>query len=767
MPADRRALTPRSGFILTALLTLLAALLGAFTGLGRADQTLYDRALSLIGRPAQADIVLVTIDDNSIAMLGRWPWKRQVHAALIDKLHEARAVGLDLIFSEADQTDPAADSTLARAMRAHGKVVLPIVLDKLDAPAGYQPPIPMLAQAAADMGFINIPVDADGVVRHTAWQRTVDGHRWTHFSLALLRAGGQADQARRFAANIRNDSEALIPFAGPPGHYAMVPYLDVLEGRVPPSRFRGKYVIVGSWATGLTDTFPTPVSHRANGMAGMEILANLLQAANEDRSLRTAASWENALATALPVLLLCLVMRHGSPKLSLALNGMLLVLILPGAALMLRYGQIWFPPSAALFSLALCYPIWSWRSQEAVLRYMDDELKRLRRDYAPVLDRRPASLLLGHRSVEDRLGQFRRALALVRNLRQFLTDGLNGLPDATLVFDQEGRLQFRNRAAAQFFRRLKRRAPHAGQQLGEILTPLLPSDSTRERIAAFMQEAASKPPRSGWSADVETRVHGGRDMIFKCAPIHSGEGEFVGTILTLSDISDIRHAERQREETLRFISHDMRAPQNSILALVAMHENDPASQDQAQTLQRIAQLSRRTLHLVDGFVQLTRAESMKIHPVPLDLADLLREVCDDFWAPSQARGIAIALQEPLVPAFVMGDQTLLRRALSNLLDNAIKYSPKDSQIRCDIRRDAAQWVVSIADQGPGIAADQLEQVFQPFTRVGSAVQADAGGAGLGLAFVRAVAERHHGRAEVRSTPGQGSTFLLRLPSQPA
>lgn len=120
-----------------------------------------------------------------------------------------------------------------------------------------------------------------------------------------------------------------------------------------------------------------------------------------------------------------------------------------------------------------------------------------------------------------------------------------------------------------------------------------------------------------------------------------------------------------------------------------------------------------------------------------------------------------------MPAFVMGDQTLLRRALSNLLDNAIKYSPKDSQIRCDIRRDAAQWVVSIADQGPGIAADQLEQVFQPFTRVGSAVQADAGGAGLGLAFVRAVAERHHGRAEVRSTPGQGSTFLLRLPSQPA
>ncbi|AIT26071.1 his Kinase A phosphoacceptor 13 domain protein [Bordetella holmesii 30539] len=212
-------------------------------------------------------------------------------------------------------------------------------------------------------------------------------------------------------------------------------------------------------------------------MAGMEILANLLQAASQQRSLRIASPLQGALACALPVLLLCVVMRHGSPKLSLALNGALLILILPLTALVLRYGQIWFPPSAALFSLALCYPIWSWRSQEAVLHYLDDELKRLRREYTPVLDQRHPALLLGHRSMEDRLGQFRRALALVRNLRQVLTDGLNGLPDATLVFDQDARLQFRNRAAAKFFRALTQRAPHSNQPLGEILASLHVSEA--------------------------------------------------------------------------------------------------------------------------------------------------------------------------------------------------------------------------------------------------------------------------------------------------
>lgn len=179
----------------------------------------------------------------------------------------------------------------------------------------------------------------------------------------MLRAGGQHEHAEHVRSVLTKNGTDLIPFSGPPGHYTTVAYRDVIEGRIPASQFRDRYVIVGSWATGLTDTFPTPVSHHANGMAGMEILANLLQAASQQRSLRIASPLQGALACALPVLLLCVVMRHGSPKLSLALNGALLILILPLTALVLRYGQIWFPPSAALFSLALCYPIWSWRSR--------------------------------------------------------------------------------------------------------------------------------------------------------------------------------------------------------------------------------------------------------------------------------------------------------------------------------------------------------------------------------------------------------------------
>lgn len=755
----------RSGLLLTIMLTALAALLGAFGGASRVDQALYDQTLNLLSRPAQHDIVLVTIDDEGLRKLGRWPWKRQTHAALLKQLREARAVGLDLIFSEPDLTDPAADATLAQAIKEHGRVVLPLILDNLDDTQLAQPPIAPLARAAAALGFINIPGDGDGVVRRGAWQRTAGDSTVQHFALALMRAGGQAGQAQQFAQSDAGRSQAtLIPFRGPPGHVTMVPYTEVLEGRIDPAFFRGKYVVVGSWATGLSDSFPTPMSHRANGMAGMEILANMLQAARDDDSLRTATAWENALATALPVLLLCLIMRRGSPRLALTWNVLLLVLIVPGSALMLRLADIWFAPSAALISLMVCYPLWSWRSQETMLRYMDEELVRLRQEHTPLQEPSqpsPRSLLDNH-SVEYRLARFRHAMALLRDLRQFLTDGLDGLPDASLVFDQMQGLQFGNRAALQFFSQLKLPAPPTGQAASAVLQALLPQDASAPVLAA-MQEAASQPPRSGWSSDIETRTRHGHDVIIKCAPIHAGDGAFAGTILTFSDISDIRQAERQREETLRFISHDMRAPQNAILALVSMQDEAARANQENDTLRRIAQLSRRTLHLVDGFVQLTRAESMKIQMLDLDLADLLREVCDDFWAPAQTRDIVLDVGEPLPVAFIQGDQALLRRAIANLLDNAIKYSPQHSRIRINLQADGESWLMSICDQGPGLSAEDAARVFQPFSRMASAMAADAGGAGLGLAFVRTVAERHHGQAQVRSTLGEGSCFELQLP----
>jgi len=120
----------------------------------------------------------------------------------------------------------------------------------------------------------------------------------------------------------------------------------------------------------------------------------------------------------------------------------------------------------------------------------------------------------------------------------------------------------------------------------------------------------------------------------------------------------------------------------------------------------------------------------------------------------------------LPAAYTRGDQTLLMRALCNLIDNAIKYSPAQTRIECSIDETPGFWRVHVRDQGQGIAEADLARLFEPFSRIGVETRGDVGGAGLGLAFVRTVAERHGGSVEVSSEPGVGSVFTLRLPAAP-
>lgn len=201
--------------MLTMVLVTVAGLLGALGGMGRIDLTLYDRAVSLSGRPASPEILIVMIDDDSIATLGRWPWSRTVHAALLDKLGEARAVGLDIIFAEPDRAEPAVDAQLAEAIRRNGKVVLPVVLNRLPRATGHEPPLESLAQAAAALGFINVELDTDGVLRRSIWTAQVGTALWPHFSLSLMSVGGEAQQALQFATAQLAAGQTRIPYAGP------------------------------------------------------------------------------------------------------------------------------------------------------------------------------------------------------------------------------------------------------------------------------------------------------------------------------------------------------------------------------------------------------------------------------------------------------------------------------------------------------------------------------------------------------------------------
>jgi len=764
----------RLRLLLSITLIALTALLGWLNGLGRIDQLIYDRAISLIQRPAAPDVLIVTIDDDAINAFGRWPWPRSLHAMLLERLQDARAVGLDIMFSETDIQRTEDDRLLVNAVQRHGRVVLPIVLDNLNRPTRAELPLAPLAQVAAGLGYINVDPDDDGVLRRTTWARSAGNLPWHQFALAMLQVGGDASQVEHFLQKLPLDATSLIPYAGPPGHFQTVSYLRVLRGEISPDLIRNKYVLVGAWATGLGDSFPSPVSHRVSGISGVEVIANLLQSARQDLILKPAEAWQTILASALPVLLLSLALPRLSPRQAILCSVALLGTVLIGAALILYWWDIWIPPTAALLGIAVSYPIWSWRSQEAALRYMSREMKRLRVEYPPVLDEasQPVKQRIG-RSLDQHVNELDRTLTHVRNLRRFVEDGLDGMPDATMVIDKEGRLQYWNRPAATYFLHLGIRPPRIGQAVAPALERAFALPSSYQMVHQALQAVSDEAPAdqtiqgaetatAGTSIEVRDRAE--HDLLIRCAPIRTAKGAHAGMVVTLSDISAIRQAERQREETLRFISHDMRAPQNSILALVELNgQSDTDEHPPAQTLSRIAHLANRTLRLVDDFIQLTRAESMEIAHDRLDLVALLHEINDDFWAAAQARKITLDMQSSESVAFAYGDSSLVMRALSNLLDNAIKYSPDDSTIYLCLSRGISTWNIEIQDSGPGIATEDQRHLFEPFFRAGAMRNSDTGGSGLGLAFVHTVAQRHGGSVTLHSEPGMGSRFTFSLP----
>lgn len=769
----------REWVLVTLLILTVTAVCSQFSLLSRFSFTLYDVAVNYTkARQAAPDIAIVVIDDKSLTQIGFWPWERNVHANLLTSLRNARAVGFDILFADADPHDPQGDQQLAQAIERNGTVVL---ANFLTDPGQQLPvnPIAKLADAARALGFINIVPDSDGMVRRIRLTAPQDNTQ-QHFALAMLAAGGDSATVASLAAR-STQRPYLIPYVGSPLTFPMISYSDVLFGRIPASYFNNKYVLIGAWGTGMGDRFPTPTAtSTVDNMSGVEILANVLQSAREDNWITEPGTWTHTLISLIPVLLLLIAIRQLSPRRVLFATLVALLLVLAGSLLTLALASYWVSPVAAMSGIALTYPVWSWRTQEIALNQMSWEMSELNREY-PLLR---AEMELAdvpqkfHLSLNERIMELRFALNRVRSLRQFISDSFNAIPDPALVFDASHQLTLWTGSAERYMASLGDLALTEGLPVQTLLNAIIPDASIcRELTAAIEHPERALSGQTSETDNAATGIHAeegfevrdraGNDLLLKSMPTYTAGHRRSGYILNLIDISALRQAERKRDDTLRFISHDMRAPQNSILALIDLQADATRALPSDTLLRRISHLSERTISLVEDFVQFTRAEKADIEFVPLNLSDLLQDAINELWVDSRARNIPIVSDITPLCAFIKGDQSLLMRCLGNLLDNAFKYSADNTTVTCSLASAGDFWEVSIRDQGCGISEQDQQHLFTLFTRVGAAREQDPGGLGLGLVFVKTVVTRHHGDIRVQSTPGFGSTFIVRLPKDEA
>lgn len=757
-PNSARRTGQLPSWLLLAIVSSLAFAVFSLAPPKRVDDVLYDVLARTNARQADASILMIDIDENSLAELGPWPWARDVHAAMIDRLNAAgaKAIVYDVLFSQGS-ADPAEDRALGEAITRSGKVYLPQALK--DAGAAGAPRItgsvPAIARGAAGVGLAHVRVDADGVVRRMAPFEAANSRLGPDLMTVVhraTRAPGGPDPARPERA----DRTLLIPFAGPPSIYRHVSFANVLEGKTPDSLIAGRTVFVGLTAPGLGPAFPTPVTPDAAGMGGAQLQASILDGLRSGLMIKPAGP-VGRMAFSLSLLWLLMAgFLVLSPRANLVLTIGLCLMGLVWSAALFWLGRVWLSPIATVIGLKIVALVWGWAQLAQVNDLLTRELARvgglMRGRGASPPDRREFEGDLVTRQALS-LGE---AITRIDDLRRFSADALFSLPDATLVADARGRVIAANAAAQTLFK--PGHVTLQGARVADLLNRLEP---VGRRFEPDWPRQVDRPE------PIELHLADGHAYQLQTVFRHDEHGAEAGWIVRLADISALTAAMRQREQALHLLTHDMRSPQTSILALLATTPNAPP-----ELAERITANAKRTLALADGFVQLARAEVTPVALEPVDLADVVIEAMDEVWPQSVQRGIRIEQTGGDSPLMVLGDRGVLARALVNLLGNAVKYGPEGSRITVALSEqpsaDGPTVSVVIADEGPGFSQEEVATAFEPFQRFQRpGHDFAANGVGLGLAFVHAAVARHGGEVWCRSEPGAGAEFTVRLPRHDA
>jgi CHASE2 domain-containing sensor protein/signal transduction histidine kinase len=734
---------------LTALILAAVALIASLSGaLGRFDNLLYDLGERATVRAAPDDIVIVAIDQDSLIQLGRWPWSRSIHAALVERLHRegARVIALDMVFAEPDASGQIGDAQLADAIAKAGNVVLPLIIEqsRLNGEMREVGPLPQLAESAAAIGRVHVEIEDDGIVRGLYLREGLGSAHWPHFTEVInnLLSGkptvaGDADQQNISPYKLVREDYRRIPFLGIAGHFQTLSYIQALTGNYSEGLFRNKVVLVGATAAGLGDHLPTPVSGLAEGMPGVEVNANALEAFRHNNFIRPMSGWTVVFMTVLLSLAPVPVLARLSPRAGLLASLLMLVVIALLAMAVLLVSGYWFPPASALLAILVAYPVWSWRRLEAAGRYLDRELQDLRQDlqHSAVGTPDMPEVAQDGDPFQARIVHIQMASERLRIMRHLIDQVLEGMPHGVVALDAAGRAQLVNRRAQNWLGLKKGTPPPI-----ELNYPGQP-----EAI-----------PASPHVARHEIKSRDGVPLLVDEAAVSSGTG--IVQVINLMDISEIKKLEAERRETLAFLSHDIRAP----LAMALEQIN--ASPLSPETLLRLREQLARSYELAEEFLATSRAEIADSGQFQeIEFCGLLHQAVDAVYAMAQARQVVLHRSIPDEPVWINGAFGLLERMAFNLVQNAVKYSPAGETVNISLTVQAGAMHFCVEDKGPGIPGEHVPNLFQRFSRLEGQHQAGIAGAGLGLYFVRVVAEKHGGSVGVESVPGAGARFCVMLP----
>lgn len=359
--------------------------------------------------------------------------------------------------------------------------------------------------------------------------------------------------------------------------------------------------------------------------------------------------------------------------------------------------------------------------------------------------------------------------------RQRLAAILTSTTDAILVTDAATRLLLINPAAERLLNIDRSAYGQRLQNLGlpETLTKALNEQAVTARRVRRYQIALPETVRdaAAYTSDdytlpsVEIPLEDGRTFYASIAPIRDHDGVISGVVVVMRDVTHFKELDEMKSEFVATVSHDLRAPLTSMRGYTTMlNMVGEVSDKQREYIQKILVGIEQMNSLIGDLLNLRRVESgVGIRQDPCRLGLILVEAVDVMRARAAAQSINLQLLPAEGAPTVLGDRTLLRQAVSNLVDNAIKYTPSGGEVHVSLDTRDQEVVIRVSDNGIGIAPGDQVRLFEKFYRIKRRETGNIQGTGLGLALVKSIVERHGGRVGVESVINKGSTFYIELP----
>jgi len=330
-----------------------------------------------------------------------------------------------------------------------------------------------------------------------------------------------------------------------------------------------------------------------------------------------------------------------------------------------------------------------------------------------------------------------------------LTAVLETTPDAVILIDTDDRISLANPAAEVVLKR------SADESLGELVEECIESQALLDLLGEPESESRS----------VEIRLDKGQIMFASISDIHSPNEGTSGRVCVLWDITHYKKLDTLKSEFVSTVSHDLRAPLTLMRGYATMLSMVGAmNEQQKEFISKILTSADQMGELIGNVLDLGRIEAdvgLDVETIPLD--SILDAVLDTYRPQAVNKQITldVEIDDEMEPVEV--DATLIRQAIANLVDNALKYTPADGHVTIHAEQQEEFQIVQITDNGMGIAPTDQARLFEKFYRARGRETLSIKGSGLGLAIVKSIVQQHGGRVAVESKLGEGSTFTIWFP----